>query len=85
MRALDIATNTMTWESLRTFGRLSVDEATAQVRAMILAFVRAWAPDAPGVDDAAVTAAVIAAGAGRAGGETTEEDTDSTTAADPGC
>ena len=43
----------MTWESLRTFGRLSTEESAAQVRAMILAFLRAWAPDAPGLDAAA--------------------------------
>jgi hypothetical protein len=43
----------MTWESLRTFQHLSVEEATVQVRAMILAFVRAWAPAAGNTDTAA--------------------------------
>lgn len=46
LRAIDVATSAMTWESLRTFQHLSVDEAAAQVRAMIVAFVRAWAPAA---------------------------------------
>ena len=45
LRAIDVATNALTWDSLRSFQHLSVDEATAQVRAMIVAFVRAWAPD----------------------------------------
>jgi TetR/AcrR family transcriptional regulator, regulator of autoinduction and epiphytic fitness len=46
LRAIDVASSDMTWESLRTFQHLSVDEAAAQVRAMIVAFVRAWAPAA---------------------------------------
>jgi TetR/AcrR family transcriptional regulator, regulator of autoinduction and epiphytic fitness len=53
LRAIDVASNAMTWESLRTFVRLSAEESRAQVRAMILAFLRAWAPDAPGLDAAA--------------------------------
>jgi TetR/AcrR family transcriptional regulator, regulator of autoinduction and epiphytic fitness len=46
LRAIDVATSAMSWESLRTFQHLPVDEATAQVRAMILAFLRAWVPAA---------------------------------------
>ena len=53
LRAIDVAGNAMTWESLRTFQHLSVDEATAQVRAMIVAFVRAWAPAAGDADPTA--------------------------------
>jgi TetR/AcrR family transcriptional regulator, regulator of autoinduction and epiphytic fitness len=52
LRAIDVASSDMTWESLRTFQHLSVDEATAQVRAMIVAFVRAWAPAAGDTDTA---------------------------------
>lgn len=48
LRALDIATSGATWESLRDHQNLSVDEATAQVRAMVLAFVTTWAPAAAG-------------------------------------
>jgi TetR/AcrR family transcriptional regulator of autoinduction and epiphytic fitness len=44
VRALDIAASPMTWESLRTHQGLSVEQATAQVRDMILAFVHAWVP-----------------------------------------
>lgn len=54
LRAIDVASNAMTWEHLRSYQGLPVDQATSQVRAMILAFVRAWAPDA-GVDDADAT------------------------------
>ncbi len=43
-RAIDIATGPATWESLRTHQKLSVDEAAAQVRDMVLAFMKAWAP-----------------------------------------
>jgi hypothetical protein len=46
LRAIDVAGSPETWESLRTFQHLSVEDATAQVRAMIVAFVRAWAPAA---------------------------------------
>jgi TetR/AcrR family transcriptional regulator of autoinduction and epiphytic fitness len=53
LRAIDVAGNAMTWESLRTFQHLSVEEATAQVRAMIVAFVRAWAPAAGDADTTA--------------------------------
>ena len=42
--ALDIATGPATWESLRTHQGLSVDEAAAQVRDMVLAFIHAWVP-----------------------------------------
>lgn len=50
LTALDIVTNSMTWESLRSSQNLTVDEAVAQVRDMVLAFIGAWAPaatDAP--------------------------------------
>ena len=53
LRAIDVASSAMTWESLRTFQHLSVDDATAQVRAMIVAFVRAWAPAAGDTETAA--------------------------------
>ena len=53
LRAIDVATNALTWDSLRSFQHLSVDEATAQVRAMIVAFVRAWAPAALDTPDGA--------------------------------
>ena len=53
LRAIDVASSAMTWESLRTFQHLSVEDATAQVRAMILAFVRAWAPAAGNTETAA--------------------------------
>jgi TetR/AcrR family transcriptional regulator, regulator of autoinduction and epiphytic fitness len=43
-RALEIATSASAWESLRLHQGLSVDEATAQVRDMILAFLDAWRP-----------------------------------------
>ena len=59
LRAIDVATNAMTWESLRSFQSLSVDEATAEVRAMVVAFVRAWAPaavDGPDESDAPANA-----------------------------
>jgi TetR/AcrR family transcriptional regulator of autoinduction and epiphytic fitness len=44
-RALDIATGAGAWEALRLHQNLSVEEATAQVREMILAFLAAWRPD----------------------------------------
>lgn len=49
LRALDVATSAATWESLRDQQSLSVDEATAQVRDMVLAFLSTWAPAAAGV------------------------------------
>jgi len=52
LRAIDVAGSAMTWESLRSFQHLSVEDATAQVRAMIVAFVRAWTPAA--LDDETV-------------------------------
>ena len=42
--ALDIVTGPMTWESLRVHQGRSVDDATAQVRDMVLAFIHAWVP-----------------------------------------
>jgi TetR/AcrR family transcriptional regulator, regulator of autoinduction and epiphytic fitness len=42
LTALDIAASPAAWESLRTHQGLSVDEATAQVRDMIVAFLDAW-------------------------------------------
>jgi TetR/AcrR family transcriptional regulator of autoinduction and epiphytic fitness len=46
--ALDIATGSTTWESLRAHQGLSAEEATAQVREMALAFIHAWVPGSPG-------------------------------------
>ncbi|HKY67384.1 MAG TPA: TetR/AcrR family transcriptional regulator [Acidimicrobiales bacterium] len=46
LRALDAASGALTWESLRVHQRLSVEQATEQVRLMLLAFVRAWVPAA---------------------------------------
>ncbi|HEX6570242.1 MAG TPA: TetR/AcrR family transcriptional regulator [Acidimicrobiales bacterium] len=46
LRAIDIATGPATWESLREHQNLSTDEAVAQLRAMVLAFVHAWVPSA---------------------------------------
>jgi AcrR family transcriptional regulator len=46
--ALDIATGSTTWESLRAHQGLSADEAAAQVREMALAFIHAWVPGSPG-------------------------------------
>jgi AcrR family transcriptional regulator len=89
LRALDVATNAMTWESLRTFARLPVDEATAQVRAMVVAFVRAWAPGAAGIDAAAATpspagadATTDAAGSTSSTDSTTEHDSTSAVGTD---
>lgn len=45
LRALDAASGALTWESLRVHQGLSVAEATAQVRQMLLAFVQHWAVD----------------------------------------
>jgi TetR/AcrR family transcriptional regulator of autoinduction and epiphytic fitness len=45
LRALDVAGNGHTWEALRVQQGLSVAGATDQVRAMVVAFVRAWVPD----------------------------------------
>lgn len=42
--AVDVATSSSTWDLLRLHQELSVEEATDQVRAMVLAFVGAWAP-----------------------------------------
>ena len=44
LTALDIASSPAAWESLRTHQDLPVDEATAQVRDMILALIHAWVP-----------------------------------------
>jgi AcrR family transcriptional regulator len=44
--AIDVATSSATWDLLRLHQELSVDEATDQVRAMVLAAVGAWAPGA---------------------------------------
>jgi AcrR family transcriptional regulator len=46
LRALDLGGGVQAWEMLRVHHGLSVEEATDQVRAMLLAFVRAWAPSA---------------------------------------
>ncbi|HEX6425381.1 MAG TPA: TetR/AcrR family transcriptional regulator [Acidimicrobiales bacterium] len=46
LRALDVATSAATWEALRDQQSLSLDEATAQVRDMVLAFLSTWAPAA---------------------------------------
>lgn len=46
--ALDIVTSPAAWESLRIHQDLSVDEAAAQVRDMVLAFIHAWVPAAAG-------------------------------------
>jgi AcrR family transcriptional regulator len=54
-RAIDIATGAATWDSLRTYQGLSVDEATAQVRDMVLAFISAWVPDPRGDGSAVAT------------------------------
>lgn len=43
-RALEIATSAAAWESLRLYQDLSVEEATDQVRDMILAFLDTWRP-----------------------------------------
>jgi TetR/AcrR family transcriptional regulator, regulator of autoinduction and epiphytic fitness len=42
--ALEVATSASTWEVLRTYQHLSVEQATDQVRAMVLAFLAAWGP-----------------------------------------
>ena len=47
LRALDAASSALTWDSLRMHQGLSVEQATEQVRAMLLAFVRAWVPGVP--------------------------------------
>lgn len=54
-RALDMATSPATWESLRTHQDLTVDEATAQVRDMVLAFVHTWVPSGSAPDGQAST------------------------------
>jgi len=43
-RALEIATSAAAWETLRLHQGLSVEEATDQVRDMILAFLDTWRP-----------------------------------------
>ena len=43
-RALEIATSAAAWESLRLHQDLSVEEATEQVRDMILSFLDTWRP-----------------------------------------
>jgi AcrR family transcriptional regulator len=48
LRALDAASGALTWESLRVHQGLSVDQASAQVRSMLIAFVHHWVPDAVG-------------------------------------
>ena len=50
LRAIDLVTNATTWDSLRSVHHLSVDDATDHVRAMIVAFVRAWSPAALAAD-----------------------------------
>jgi AcrR family transcriptional regulator len=55
--ALDIATSPAAWESLRTHQDLPVEEATAQVRAMVLAFITTWVPaDVVGITPASTHA-----------------------------
>jgi AcrR family transcriptional regulator len=44
LSALDIVTGSGAWESLRTHQNLSVDEAAARVRDMVLALIRSWVP-----------------------------------------
>ena len=44
--ALEVALSSVTWESLRLHQGLSVEEAKDQVRAMVLAFLAAWGPQA---------------------------------------
>jgi len=46
--ALDIATSSAAWESLRVHQHMTVDEAVAQVRDMVLAFLDAWVPSSAG-------------------------------------
>lgn len=48
LSGLDIVTNTTTWESLRVHQEMSVDEAAAHVRDMVLSFIHVWAPVATG-------------------------------------
>ncbi len=44
LRGLEIASSAAAWEALRTHQGLSVDEATDQVRDMMLAFIGSWGP-----------------------------------------
>lgn len=44
LSALDIVTGSGAWESLRTHQNLSVDEAAARVRDMVLALIHSWVP-----------------------------------------
>ena len=65
-RAIDIATGAATWDALRTYQGLSVDEATAQVRDMVLAFISAWVPDPWGHGSEAITSTTTTAAGPRA-------------------
>jgi TetR/AcrR family transcriptional regulator, regulator of autoinduction and epiphytic fitness len=51
LRGLDIASSSASWEALRTYQGLGVEEATDQVRDMMLAFLGSWGP-APASDPA---------------------------------
>jgi AcrR family transcriptional regulator len=61
LSALDIVTGSGAWESLRTHQNLSVDEAAARVRDMVLALIRSWVP-ADAVTQASATTPPPAAG-----------------------
>jgi TetR/AcrR family transcriptional regulator, regulator of autoinduction and epiphytic fitness len=65
--ALDIVASPATWEALRTHQSLSVDEATGQVRDMILAFLDSWT-SADAVVAAGAPTATGATGTAEAGG-----------------
>ncbi|HEX6418697.1 MAG TPA: TetR/AcrR family transcriptional regulator [Acidimicrobiales bacterium] len=56
LRALDVVASPSTWDALRDHHGLTVDEATADVRAMVLAFLATWAPHAHDPPGPATTA-----------------------------
>lgn len=55
VRALDVVTSPATWEALRSQQKLSVDDAEAQVRHMLLAVVHGWRPATTGTAPTAGT------------------------------
>jgi AcrR family transcriptional regulator len=63
--ALEIATSSAAWESLRTHQNLSVGEATAQLRDMVLVFLNSWVPGSPGAEPSATTRTSAAGPPGR--------------------
>jgi AcrR family transcriptional regulator len=67
LRALDIVTSPTTWEALRIHQALTADDAVAQVRDMILAFVHAWLPDGAAAPDSQASATTESVAAGPQG------------------